>query len=442
MEPPRVQPLRVEPEPDFIPVPPQPPVVPPLSNQFSPRRAAISEPDPAEEAIIAASADSGIDIGRLDGPSVTDESPYRRLKVKPQRQSFLSGGMRQYVGMAIAGTLLLAAGLGLYWVLNMGRGTSDADAPVLTASATPTKVAPTPEAPAEEAVVRSPVLEQLDGASAEPSVEQLVSTDETSGDEVARVIGAEQSLATDEPEATEGGLANRKVRTVTVRPDGTIVPGDEAVAGAEALPVDRPNVPDLPGATTDDIDLLGDEPVSDDADPIAAALDSADPAPLLAEPDATTVTPTAEIVPVTTGIIDPNKVPPTPAPPPNRAGMLAAYQAAAEAPAPLAAIDATTQNLFDQDPQPVAPVRATSSGASAYVQLTSSPSEEDAAAQARSQTARFGSLFGGNQLVVQQADLGQKGIWYRVRLPVGSLAEANQICADIKANGGDCITGG
>lgn len=45
--------------------------------------------------------------------------------------------------------------------------------------------------------------------------------------------------------ATDPELANRKVRTVTVRPDGTIVSGDDALAGNEALPIDRPNGPQV-----------------------------------------------------------------------------------------------------------------------------------------------------------------------------------------------------
>ncbi|MEO6394910.1 MAG: hypothetical protein ABIO40_03270 [Devosia sp.] len=428
----RVQePIAFRAEPKFV--PPLPPVVPPLNNQFAPRRTTIAEPDgdAAEEAIIAASADSGIDIGRLDGPSVTDESPYRRLKVKPQRQSFLSGGMRQYVGMAIAGTLLLAAGLGLYWVLNMGRGAS-ADAPVLTADATPVKVAPTPEVAAEDEVARSPVLDQLDGPTAEPVAEQLVSTDETGGQDVARVVGDEAATPPTD-EATEGGLANRKVRTVTVRPDGTIVPGDDAVAGAEELPVDRPNVPEVPGADADEIDLLGDEPVA--ADPGFTGIDATDPAPLLAEtPTAIAAPDPAAKIAAAGGFLDPTKVAPTPAPSPNRDAILAAYQAVPETPRPLAA--------FADSAEPIVTAPVTNGRAAAYVQLTSSPSQDDASVQARSQTARFGSLFGGNALIVQQADLGQKGIWYRVLLPVSSLAEANRICADIKANGGECITKG
>ncbi|MEQ1771346.1 MAG: SPOR domain-containing protein, partial [Devosia sp.] len=432
-----------EPEPEPMPVvQPQQyaPVVPPLTH-FAPRRASIAEQssDPAEEAILAASADSGMDIGRLDGPSVSEESPYRRLKVKPQRQTFMSGGMRQYVGMAIAGTLLLAAGLGLYWVLNMGRSGAGTDAPVLTADATPVKVAPVPEVQAEDATPASPVLQQLDGASTEPSVEQLVSTDETTGQDVARVVGAETAAPADE---SEGGLANRKVRTVTVRPDGTIVSGEDSVAGAEELPVDRPNVPELPGAT-ENVDLLG-------AD--GTALATADAAVTAAEPLASIDTGT---VPVNTaaldgtaavatgGILDPSKVAPKPAGPPNRSAMLAAFQATTTAPAPLAAADENTQDLFATDATPAAAAPVTNSGGGgAYVQLASSPSESDATSQARSMQSRFGSLFGGNTLRVVSADLGQKGVWYRVRLPVGSLSDANAICASIKANGGDCITGG
>lgn len=420
----------IEPQIEREPESPPPPVVPPLNTQFAPRRSGLADhSDDAERAIMAATADSGGNLGRLDG-SMTEESPYRRLKVKPQNPSLLSGGMRQYVGMAVAGTLLLAAGLGLYWVLNMGRGSTPATAPVLTADTTPVKVAPAPEVSAEAETARSPVLEQLDGTSAEPSAEQLVSTDETGGQDVARVVGTE-------PESTEDGLANRKVRTVTVRPDGTIVPGDDAVAGAEELPIDRPNVPEIPGATGDTVNLLDgtdtagatDSPIDvAGTDPVAALVETA-PADVSGA--------TADTAPVSGAIIDPTKVAPVPAPAPNRAAMLQNLETQ-----PLAAVDETPAQPIDVAPveeTPVAAAPADTGGAAAYVQLSSSPSQADAESAARAATARFGSLFGGGQLVVMSADLGQKGTWYRVRLPAGSLAEATRICNEIKANGGDCI---
>ena len=90
------------------------------------------------------------------------------------------------------------------------------------------------------------------------------------------------------------------------------------------------------------------------------------------------------------------------------------------------------------DPAPAA-APVSSGSAAAYVQLSSSPSEAEANASVRSLTTRYGSMFGGSQLIVVSADLGQKGTWYRVKLPVSSLSSAQSICADIKASGGDCF---
>jgi hypothetical protein len=85
------------------------------------------------------------------------------------------------------------------------------------------------------------------------------------------------------------------------------------------------------------------------------------------------------------------------------------------------------------------PAPADSGSAEAYVQIASSLTQAEANGAIKSATAKWGSLFGGNQLIVQKADLGAKGIRYRVRLPVASLADATRICAEIKANGGDCF---
>jgi hypothetical protein len=436
-----------QPQPQPQPQPKQPaPVVPPLNSQFAPRRSGLKE-EPAstsaEDAILAAAAATGAQVDRIDPPT-GDESPYRRLKVKPARSSWASGGIRQYVGMAVAGTLLLAAGLGLYWVLNMGRGNTLAtanDAPQLTADATPVKEVPATQPTSEADTARSPVLEQMGGTTAQPSTEQLVSTDETGGEAVPRDVT--QPTAED----TEGGLANRKVRTVTVRPDGTIVSGDDAVAGAEALPVERPNVPEVPSTSAEVPNLLGDTTTVAMTDPVTenTALGTT-PAPLTA----TTATSEAAIQPV----FDPTIVPPKPmnfpvrssTPAPAASETVASF--AEQEPAAVDLTGAQTPNgqidlLGGEIEQPTqvaaAPARVDTGSAAAYVQLSSSPSEADAQASLRALNNRYGSLFGGNSLVIQSADLGQKGTWYRVKLPTASVADAQSVCADIKANGGDCI---
>ena len=420
------------------------PIVPPLTTQFAPRRTSLKD-DPgrsaADEAVLAAAAAMGEDVERI-APDTADETPYRRLKVKPQRGG--SSGARQYVGMAVAGTLLLASGLGLYWVLNMGGAGGDAsgaNAPQLTADATPVKEPP-PAADTEAEAARSPVLAQIDGTSAQPGTEQLVSTDQTADTPVTRDV-------TQVAAADDGGLANRRVRTVTVRPDGTIVSGDDSVAGSEELPVDRPNVPDLPAAETATL-------LTDDS-PLSAPTTSQSDTVALPAIDAATLAPGATAETGTTPAASSGIVPPQPISFPVRSAPSASAfggTPASSAPATPAASaapsgGALTPNgqidlLGGAGTQPVqvaatTPAPVSSSNAPAYVQLSSSPSQADAQSSLSALNGRFGSLFGGRQAEIQSADLGQRGTWYRVKVPAASRAEAQSICASIQASGGDCI---
>jgi hypothetical protein len=422
---------------------PAAPVVPPLNTGFAPRRAGLKDNEPqlrsAEDAILAAAAATGAEVGRIETEAGEDR-PYKRVRVKPQKAGTF-GGARQYVGMAVAGTLLLAAGFGLYWVLGMGRGGEEA--PVLAADSTPAKQAPAVTASAAAQPTRSVVFDEIDGVAAVDSAETLVSRDETAGASVADVA---RVATPDSTENTESGLANRKVRTVTVRPDGTIVNGDEAVAGTEALPVQRPNVPVVPGAATEPSDLLTAAVAADAgtsaAAPVAEQLEELDPiAAAIADTEVEQPAPldVAALAPTTTpAVFDASIVAPTPMPrPTDRSALSGAQQTAAAGPS--AAREPASLPLVSlTDAAPAAP--AVSAGAAgAYVQLASLPSEGEARNTANSMQSRLGNLLAGGTLVVQRAQLNDGRVTYRVRLPAGSLQDATQICASIKANGGDCF---
>lgn len=423
------------------------PVVPPLSTSFAPRRTDIKdrggrdrEPpmESAEAAILAAAAATGAQVDRFEGE---DRRPVKRMKVKPPKSRGMSGGARQYVGMAVAGTLLLAAGLGLYWVLNMGRA-DPSTAPVLTAEAAGPTKQPAPVVATTETTepATAGLFDQMQGNTTAVPTETLVSRDETEGaaaTEVARVVGTEAGAD------TEGGLANRKVRTVTVRPDGTIVPGDEAVAGNEVLPVERPNVPDLPGGSPEPSALLANVEAGTETaatttgevnpDAIAAAISGETPVTAEVDPNAVTAlvasaSPAAEPAPV-----DPTKVAPLPmARPSDRSTMVGGANRPVELAPAIEAVEPT--QLAAAEPAPV-------SGApnGAYSQLSSQPTEGDAQSSLRSLQSRYSSLFGGNALEIRRVELGAKGTWYRVVLPTSSFQEATQVCASVKSNGGDCI---
>ncbi len=330
-------------------------------------------------------------------------------------------------------------------------------APQLTADATPVKTRPDPAAKPATDAANSPVLKQMEGVSQAPGAEQLVTTDQTAGQ--TNVAEAAAPAA----DSGDNGLANRKVRTVTVRPDGTIVPGDDGVAGNEALAVDRPNVPVVPGSAPTDTATIAAAPV--------AALPSGVGLPPGAIPDdqssaaADAAASVADVQPV----IDPNQVAPVPLSFPVHGVRSTSALALASTPStprssvnavvgaqtPNGPINLLADNSALQPPPastvpaaPAAPAAtdttatptAPGAGAAAYVQIASSTSASDASAAVKSATAKYGDIFGGNKLIVQQADLGAgKGMRWRVRLPVASFSDATNVCAQIKAQGGDCF---
>lgn len=414
----------------------------------------------ADEAILAAAQATGAEVGWVEAPEVDDLEPQASAMQPRTRRSL--GVTRALAGPLVAVTLLLAAGFGLYWVLGLGRDTGPA--PLLTADTTPIKETPAvqPDAAASQ---QSVVFNEINGV-VPGAEEQLVSRDQTDVNEVTQVPPS--------TELSEEGLANRKVRTVTVRPDGTIVSGEESVAGSTILPVDRPNVPQVPGAETASPELLAAAPPGavqpGAAEPVAAA-------EATAAPEAVSVVATPVVTPVTPGSTVPavdaagnplaGKTAPVPV---LRPANLQASAPTATAGSPVTAVvdtpPAASGNLLPPPPtnsalgtltpqpaatQPAATaqpsaaipgaleVEALPNSAPAYAQLASLRSEEEARQAAQRLVTRFGPLFGGANMEVQRVDLGARGVYYRVRVPAQSTEVANNICTNVVAAGGDCV---
>lgn len=427
------------------------------------RRAAVREAEPApvspDETIIAAANATGSSVGRIDGDLEDEvETPRERRRRERIEGDSGSGIMRRLAGLGVALALLVVAGAGLFWVL--GTNQHQGPAPVLTADATPVKEPPPPVTPTPSEETRSQVMAQIDGAAqpANPGQEQLVSRDQSAGTDVA-------SVASDN---TEGGLANRKVRTVTVRPDGTIVSGEDSVAGAQALPVDRPNVPAVPGAAADA--TVAAPP------PAPAAGQSADTQVAAANPDAVPSTPIELASDQVPGLSDNTSLTDAPAAPtaapvatdapvpmPRLTGRPTApttevASAGAEAISPANAVvdpNGSNQaidlmgNPAAAEPAQPAPQQASvqppvatgvsSTNAGAYVQVSSQRSMADATASMNYILNRYSTLLEGTTPEIIKVDLGNKGTYYRVRVPTATVDEAGKICAQLKANGGDCF---
>lgn len=373
---------------------------------------------------------------------------------------------RRGVGrLAIGGGVLLLALIGAgtgYWFMQ-NQSSLDTAAPVLASNIDGAKVA-APAGNTAPSGQASPVFSELNGtANTPPANEQLVSRDQSAGNDIAanansaagsgtgapagdvRQVGtpAAQTAAAPTGEQAPLTLTNRKVRTVTVLPDGTIVSEDTATAGNQVLPVDRPNVPALPGnSATQNGDFKVASAETATTTPVTAG--SGLVAPGTADTGAN-------------GVLVTNAPYPAPAlAPATRAQLAAAIPAQQRAVSPSVSAGAqSNQQAVDllsgvaNNAVSSAPARTSATTASApasdpnnapaYVQLASQRSPDTANASLSRVQARFSQLFGGNSAFVRQVDLGAKGTFYRVLVPASSLASANQICASIKGAGGDCF---
>jgi uncharacterized caspase-like protein len=75
----------------------------------------------------------------------------------------------------------------------------------------------------------------------------------------------------------------------------------------------------------------------------------------------------------------------------------------------------------------------------AYVQLSSQPTAADAQASMRATQDRLSEALSGRSLEIRQVDLGTNGVWYRIVLPTNNYFEAQKFCANLMANGVQCV---
>lgn len=148
-------------------------------------------------------------------------------------------------------------------------------------------------------------------------------------------------------------------------------------------------------------------------------------APVATPPAATLAPPAAKPTP------PPAKPVPTPAKP--------AQMAATAPPKPLGTDKPAVPPKPVETPAAKPMATAAPAAGTGLLQIGSYKSEAEANAAWAKYKGKHGSLVGGLSSDVQQADLGAKGTWYRLRIVAGSKADATALCAKLKADGGDCL---
>lgn len=373
-------------------------------------------------------------------------------------QDAVSGSRGPVLALAVLGVALLVGAGAFGWSMMSGGGdTVSTDGPrIIRADKDPVKVVP--ESPGGVTVPNQDkaVYDRVTGGpSTEPGQAALVNSSEEPIDVVQRTLDPEllplegrgdaAVKSEDRLEASPpaGDVANtaaplvspRKVRTMVVKPDGSIVAREEPTPEPAAAPAPARDVARLAPATPQEGAAKPTLPTPAAAEP--AASDSAASAPAdqtaAADPQAANTT-IAPVRVVTTSPIRPVANAPVPEgrpaeQPVNVVGTVTQGGNVAATPAPAA-----------PPPQPVdlasAPV---ANPGGYYVQIASQPTAEGAQASWRTLSNRYSDVLGGHSVDIQRADIAGKGVFHRVRVAAGSREQANALCSSYKAAGGSCF---
>lgn len=307
--------------------------------------------------------------------------------------------------------------------------------PVIAADTSPVKIEPPKsQTTAENDTAGEAVYDRVSG-NTQPTDEQVVdSTEEprevarivlpssqTEGNEsVVRPVGDEggDTAATDTSSAapTADEIGPRRVPTFTVRPDGTIIAnsdGEDASASGQEM---------ASGTSETQAPAASDTAAS--AAPATTAATTNAEAPAAAD-DTTTSSPAAQ---------EPTEL----------ASAAASEPAAASTTAPAADDTEAPVNLLNEaEAQPASATQqpATQAIPDGYlVQVSSQRSMEQAEASFADIQQQYPSVLAGMKPVIQEADLGDKGIYFRVRVgPWASRDEAIRVCESLQAAGGSCF---
>ncbi len=368
--------------------------------------------------------------------------------------------------LATAAAVIAVLGLGAYGVYGWVRHGSpisnfSGEPRVITADANPVKVAP--ENPGGTVVPNQDkaVYDRVAGdGTAAPKQKELVSSNEQPVDVVQKTLipesvspdddSGDQVTSTPVGETQDprllpnqdGGNANvaanddgqvpavspRKVRTMIVKPDGSLVARDEPAVDTTTTAAAKP-------AANNQVASADLRPATTNTPPT-----SANTPPAAAQPTADGDAASAESTPIRVVKTTPL---PTARPEPAKATATAAA-----APAPAAVAPRQTQpkpqpqQVASASPAPTrqaAPAAATVGAGGYGVQIASLPSEADAQKSQANLKVKFASVIGNHPLEIRKADIAGKGTYYRVRVVAGSKDEAAAICERYRTAGGTCL---
>ncbi|MET2826415.1 SPOR domain-containing protein [Mesorhizobium shangrilense] len=201
-------------------------------------------------------------------------------------------------------------------------------------------------------------------------------------------------------------VAPRKVRTMVVKADGSLVAREDPAPAAQQVAAAEPTDPapqHVAPSAQDDSQATGAVPAADQAKPASALKPVAAPKAEAKAQSANT----------------PAKVPVAPQRP----------------------SDQPVDVVGEVKPDQVASIdpAAAAAGGSWSIQIASQPTVESAQSTYQDLQRRYGSVLSGRTANIVKAEIAGKGTFYRVRVPAQSRNDAINLCTSYKAAGGNCF---
>lgn len=311
--------------------------------------------------------------------------------------------------LAIAAVLLVAlvGGAGAFFIGAFGDGSSEPV--VIAADDEPVRIKPDDPGGREIPNQDRTVYNTLDGEEDTKQESRLVVRSEepvVNDSDRPRVILPNANA--DNVSATTPPTGPRTVKTVIVRPDGTLVrPDSDAAADVTS---NTPSETSIVDASETAVNAAEQE--------IAAAGEELTPRAVSTEALSLTPENASEETAPAQEAVQVAALPPIPRANNNRNQTTAAPAQPTQAATPTAAPAANTGDFV--------------------VQLSAQRSDEAARTNFRRLQQRY-SVLAGYSLNVQRADLGDRGVYHRVRVGPFARSAANTLCERVKSQGGDCI---
>ena len=391
-------------------------------------------------------APDGPEMPAAARPRADFPPPPAGLEASSGERKALSRKSLLYMGSAVA---VVVVGVGV--TLATGGKMKSAGVPTIAASRDPVKLKPEGEDVSAPRVVRTVAVAGKPG-DMKPQQSNAVNREEQPVDlsqvqvqprggarfpdsDLNKIVNlnsrdAGKPVASVAPQGTSAPQSGgyfpepRRVRTVSVKPDGSVVPDAQPVQAAPRAP----SIPSLAAGTPNPRPSVTSLPIA----PAAARPQAATPATGEKATVRANRPPTVQEIarnggaePEVTPAATPRAARPAPAPKPAPQRQAAVAPAPRATPAPAAAAAA-------------APAASASGGGGFAIQLAAPPTAAEAESTAARLRQRFGPELGGRAPTIRQAVVGDKTV-YRVRVGGLSREDATAMCSKLQGKGGACF---